>query len=262
MNMKKAILLIFGIYVVICILLYFIQEKLLFHPTQLSKDYKFNFTDEFEELNLKTNDGIMLNAVHFKSKEKIGIVLFLHGNGGAIDTWGHTSKIFTNNGYDVLYLDYRSYGKSEGKIISELQLINDAQLAYDYLKNQFDENNIIISGTSMGTGMAAILASQNTPQKLILHAPYSNLSKLIIETVKIVPKPIIKYKFETEKHLATVKCPIYAFHGDQDRVIPVHHAMNLKALYDDIDLTILKGYEHNNITNSKVYLEKIREILK
>lgn len=247
---------------IICLLLYLAQEKLLFHPTKLSKDYTFIFNDEFEEVNLKTKDGIRLNGVHFKSKKKVGAVLFLHGNGGAINGWGQTSKLYIGEGYDVFYLDYQSYGKSEGEIKSEFALIKDAQLAYDYLKKHFEEDNIIISGTSIGTGIAAILAAENNPKKLILNSPYSSLSELIMEKVKIIPKPLIKYKLETDKYLNKIDCPIYLIHGDEDEIIPLSHSLKLKKLYGKIDLTILKGYGHNNITASELYLNKVVEILK
>lgn len=262
MKIKRTLIGIIGVYTVICLLLYLIQEKLLFHPTKLSKDYTFLFNDEFEEVHLKAKDGTLLNALHFKSSSKKGVVLFFHGNGGAINGWGHTAKIYTENGYDVLYLDYRGYGKSEGSINSEFTLIEDCQLAYDYLKNDFDEKDIIISGTSVGTGIAAILAARNNPQKLILNSPYSSLSTLIIEKIKIVPKPIIKYQFETKKHLSQVKCPIYVIHGAQDKVIPIHHSLKLKEQYEAIDLTILEKNGHNDITNSNEYLNKMNDILK
>ncbi len=253
---------IVGIYGLVCLLLYLGQEKLIFHPTKLSKDYVFVYDDNFEEVNLKTKDGIILNALHFQSDLKNGALLFLHGNGGAIHGWGQTSRLYTQNGYDVLYLDYRGYGKSEGEINSENDLIEDVQLAYDYLKSHYDESNIIISGTSVGTGIAAIVASGNSPKKLILNSPYSSMSKLIREKVKIVPGFLIKYKLETERYLDKIGCPIYVFHGDQDNVIPYHHSLKLKEREDKIEVVILEGYGHNNITDSKLYLNKMNEILK
>ena len=93
-------------------------------------------------------------------------MFFLHGNGGAIHDWGQGAELYTANDYDVFYLDYRGYGKSDGKIMSENQLIADAQIAYNYLKERYLEKGIIVSGTSMGTGIAVQIAAQNKPQKL------------------------------------------------------------------------------------------------
>ena len=49
------------LYVGFSSLLYFYQEKLIFIPTKLTSDYKFDFKGDFEEINLKTIDGVNLN---------------------------------------------------------------------------------------------------------------------------------------------------------------------------------------------------------
>ena len=145
MKKKLTILLsiLMGIYLLTCISLYFAQEKLLFFPDVLAKDYVYKFDQPFEELNYPIEKGKSLNAVLFQSKENKGIVFYLHGNGGAIDSWGMGASLFLDNGYDVLYLDYRGYGKSGGNIHSEAQLIADAQQVYDDLKSKYGEVNIM-----------------------------------------------------------------------------------------------------------------------
>ncbi|MEO1437812.1 MAG: alpha/beta fold hydrolase, partial [Bacteroidota bacterium] len=163
-------LIFLGLYFLVCLTLYFVQERLLFFPFKLPQDYSFRFNTAFEDLTLTAKDGVNLNALHFKTPNPKGAVLFLHGNGGSIDGWGTLYPMYTQNGYDVLFFDYRGYGKSEGKISSQQQLIDDAQLAYDYLKAHFPENRLIISGTSIGTGIATILAGQNQPKQLILNS--------------------------------------------------------------------------------------------
>lgn len=109
---------------IICILLYAFQEKLLFFPTKLSADYTFTFRHPFEEKNYQVDGDVKLNTVLFKADSAKGIVLFLHGNGGAIHGWGDGAGVYLESGYDVLYLDYRGYGKSTGRIKSEAQLIS------------------------------------------------------------------------------------------------------------------------------------------
>ncbi len=250
-----------GLYAAVCLLLYLVQERLLFFPTQLPADYQFTFDSTFEEVSLTAADGTPLSAVHFKAASPKGAVLFLHGNAGAIHGWGQAADLYVDNGFDVLFLDYRGYGKSEGKITGEAQLIADAQLAYDHLKQDFEEDQIIVSGTSIGTGMAVQVAAQNAPALLLLNAPYASLASLIQEKTKIVPTPIIKYPLRSNQHLQQVRCPVYIFHGDRDELIPIQHALRLKKQYDHIALTVLNGYGHNNLTESPVYVAKMNEIL-
>ena len=254
-------LILAGLYLVVCVILYFLQEKLLFHPTKLPPDYKFHYDIPFEEINLTTTDNIKLNLLHFKSTDAKGAVLFLHGNGGAIHDWGQGAGLYVQNNYDVLYLDYREYGKSGGKIKSESQLVSDAQLAYDYLREYFPENQIIVSGTSMGTGMATQVAAQNSPAKLLLNSPYFSLKSLVREKVKIIPNTIIKYKFDTAFHLEKVKCPIVIFHGNVDTLIPIKHSQKLKAKYPEIELNTLNNSAHNDITLHRNYIKRMNEIL-
>ncbi|MGB0929946.1 MAG: alpha/beta hydrolase, partial [Chitinophagales bacterium] len=154
-----------------------------------------------------------------------------------------------------------SYGKSDGKVSSEKQLVKDAQFAYDYLKEGYAENSIIVSGTSIGTGIAARIAAQNEPHKLLLNSPYFSLQSLIQEKVKIVPSFLIKYKLKTYQHLKQVKCPITVFHGDKDEVIPHQHSLQLQEKYPQIDLYILEGFGHNDLSNSRKYIFQMREIL-
>jgi pimeloyl-ACP methyl ester carboxylesterase len=242
-------------------LLYAFQEKLLFFPTKLSADYTFTFRHPFEEKNYQINGDVKLNTVLFKADSTKGIVLFLHGNGGAIHGWGDGAGVYLAIGYDVLYLDYRGYGKSTGRITSEAQLISDAQLVYDDLKKKYSESKLIISGTSIGTGIAVQLAAKNNPQQLVLVSPYASLKQLIGEKVPVVPRFIVRYKLASKEYLKDISCPISVLHGDEDLVIPHKHALQLKALDDRIDLTIIEGFGHNDLTISPNYKNKITTIL-
>lgn len=260
-KIKIAVFVLFGIYVLICALLYFIQEKLLFFPTKTPRNYSYQFDIPFKEMDLKTDNGILLNTVLFQADSSKGVILFLHGNGGAISGWGQGAGLYTRSGYDILYLDYRTFGKSGGKISSEQQLVDDAQLAYDFLKENYAEENIILSGTSMGTGIASRIAATNNPKYLLLNAPYFSLRSLIREKTKIVPPFLFKYQFKTQQHLSKVNCPISIFHGNLDGLIPHEHALSLKEKYPKIDLHIIENYGHNDLSMSPLFMKETAAIL-
>src|SRR4051812_47900948 len=161
--MKKIITRIIAtiaiLYLCICGLMYFFQEKLIFIPEKLAKDYHFRFNQKFEELNIKTDDHTSLNGLLFKADSSKGLIFYLHGNAGSLATWGNVAKTYTDLNYDVFILDYRGYGKSEGTITSQAQIYSDVQAVYDTLKSTYDEHKIIVLGYSIGTGPAAELAS-------------------------------------------------------------------------------------------------------
>ena len=108
------------IYIAICSLMYAMQERLLFFPEKLDKwhDFRTNYYTNFEEIFIPVEKGIELNALHFKTTNPKGVVLFLHGNAGSLNSWGAGADLYLKNGYEVFYLDYRGYGKSEGEIKS------------------------------------------------------------------------------------------------------------------------------------------------
>src|ERR1700712_5680976 len=121
-------------YILLCILLYFIQERLIFFPQKLTSSYKFQFDENFEELFFTSEDNVSLHGILFKADSSKGLIFYLHGNAGSMQSWGQIAKTYTDLHYDLFMLDYRGYGKSEGRISSEKQFYNDAQFVYDSLK--------------------------------------------------------------------------------------------------------------------------------
>lgn len=264
--MKKAVLtiiiLLIGFYLIICSVLYAKQENVIFYPQKLSKDFKFQFDQPFEELNITATDGTQLNGLLFKADSAKGVILYLHGNGGALDSWGDVASTYTKLKYDVFILDYRGYGKSEGKITGQEQLFEDVQNVYNKLKERYSEDKIIVLGYSIGTGPAAHLASENNPKLLILQAPYYSLVDMMKQSFSLVPTFILKYKFETNKYLKSCKAPIVIFHGDEDEVIYYGSSLKLKEEFKQGDrLVTLEGQGHNGITDNPVYKNEMKRIL-
>ena len=251
-----------AIYVAVCIGLYFYQEKIIFFPTKLDKNYTFEFPEKFEELYFKTNDGHALNGVLFKADSSKGLVFYLHGNGGSIKGWGDIAKKYTDLHYDLFILDYRGYGKSDGEITSESQLYNDLQLVYNSFKKTYKENQIVIIGYSIGTGLAAKLASVNNPKLLILQAPYVSLTDMMRHRYPIIPTFLLKYRFETNTFIKACKMPVIIFHGNKDEVIYYESSLTLKTLFKKTDhLFIINGLGHNKMNDDLTYLSELKKIL-
>lgn len=260
-KLLKIILGITFVYVIVCLILFLFQEKFIFPGTTLNPNHTFNFETPFEEVNLEASSDIKINGLHFKTQNPKGAILFFHGNRGTLDKWGKGAAFYLDNGYDIFYIDYRGYGKSSGKIISEEQLFNDAQLSYDYLKSKFPEEQIIISGTSIGTGVATKLAAANHPKKLILHAPYSNLKKLLSQKTLIIPRFLMRYEFNTLHSLEKIKCNVHIFHGNADKVIPLKHSLELDDKIEQVDLIILDQMGHINFLGNEQYKSQMSQIL-
>lgn len=251
------------IYIIVCGLLYFFQEKMIFFPEQLDKNFKFSFAEKYEELNVKTQDGTVINLVLFKADSSKGVIFYLHGNGGSVRTWGKVAKTYTSLGYDIVITDYRGYGKSEGAITGQEQIYSDLQTVYDELKKRYKEDRIVVLGYSIGTGPAAWVASVNHPRKLILQAPYYSLTDMMQHTYPIVPTFLLKYKFPTSQYVTQCKMPVVLFHGNKDEVIYYHSSVKLREKMKPGDTLItLDGQGHNGITDNEEYVKVLPDVLK
>ena len=191
-------------YAVLCIILFVFQEKLIFLPQKLDKNFKFAFDQKFQEINIRAKDGKLLSGLLFTSDSSKGLIFYLHGNAGSLNNWGGVAKRYTDLKCDVFMLDHRGYGKSEGSIQNQRQFHEDIQMAYDDMKKRYRESNIVVLGYSIGTGPAAYLASTNHPRLLILQAPYYSLTDMMRHTYPIIPTFLLKYKFAAKKNLTQI----------------------------------------------------------
>ena len=219
-----------GIYLLYVSYVYFNQGEMIFKANKLPNDYKFEFNQDFEELNIPSFDAKKLNGLLFKTPNSKGLIFYLHGNAGSLDTWGSIAKNYTDLGYDIFILDYRGFGKSEGKIENQDQVYQDLTFAYNKLITKYDGNKVVIIGYSIGTGLATYLATIENPKKLILQAPYYNFIELSSGRVPLVPDFLKKFKFETDKYIVKVKSPIYIFHGNKDQVISYDNSIRLQSV--------------------------------
>jgi len=263
-TVKLPLLFIALLYVFAMTFFYFNQEKFYFHPKTLASDYQYQFDTEFEEINIPVDKNNTLNTLLFKSKNSKGIILYLHGNAGALHDWGMRSKLYTDNNYDILFVDYRGFGKNKNQLESEEMLHSDMQQVYNFLKTKHKENNIIVLGFSVGSGLAANIAANNSPKLLILEAPYYSFESLVKKIAPFVPEYLISYKMPTHKYLKKVTCPITIFHGKDDQLItPEDNSIRLRQLDpDNITLHLIDNCNHNGIYRSDYYYEKLPSILK
>ena len=247
----------------ISIILYFFQERFLFHPEKLPEDFVFQYENqEVDEYNLTLPDGTIINGLHFKSENPKGLVYYLKGNSKSIKGWGKFAVDFTIHNYDVIMIDYRGFGKSTGKLSQE-SMKRDALFVYDRIKEKVKESRIIVYGRSLGTGLATKVASMNNPRALILACPYFSMSKNVKRYLPLIPLGLVmRYQMPTYKWMKYVKCPISILHGTNDRVIRFNSSIRLSKLRPDATkLFPIIGGGHKNLHNFESYHRAIHEIL-
>lgn len=240
--------------------MYFKQEVFIFHPYKLDRDYDYNF-NLAEEVWLTNSSNDSINALHFKTPQPKGVILYFHGNSGALDRWGGVAKDFRNLNYNVFIIDYPGFGKSTGKI-SEQILFRNARICYDYLLESYKPNEIIIYGRSIGSGVATQLASNVKAKALILESPFYRLDDLIGIWLKFLPgKILLKYPFRNDLHIQQVDYPVWIVHGTADRVVPLSSGIKLEKYLEDDQFIIVQNAGHNDIREYEEYHKMLRTIL-
>ena len=257
------ILLVLGAYIVANFVIYFAQERFLFKPEKLPKDFEFKYPNlNFQEYNLEKEPGVNINGIHFTIKNPKGVVIYLKGNSKSLKGWGKFAIDFTRMGYDVMMVDYRGFGKSTGRRTEE-SIKDDLQYVYDKVREQVPEKYIILYGRSLGSGFAAKLASTNHPRMLVLESPYYSLSKVTKRYIPFMPVSlVIKFPIRTYKWLKYVDCPIKIVHGTNDRLIPFKTAVSLSKIRpENTRLYSVIGAGHNNLNTFEEYHRMLEEIL-
>jgi fermentation-respiration switch protein FrsA (DUF1100 family) len=263
MNWTLYLIIFTPILFMICLFIYFFQEYFIFlNGKKIAKNYRYTFSNKFEEVFIKTDGNNEINALHFQLQNPKGVVLFCHGNKGNLISWGKRVACFLAYNQEVLVFDYRNYGKSTGKFHEE-NMYKDALVVYESLKKKFKEENIVVYGFSLGSTFATRIASTNTPKALILEAPFYNFKKAVQYHSKYVPTFLLKYQFRTDRDISKVRVPITLFHGNQDQTTSFVESKKLLDLNTSTknEFLEIENGTHHNIKEFPVFKEKLKEIL-
>ncbi len=244
----------------------FVQRRIIFHPRKLSAAYKFKLDQPFEEHFLDTPDGSSINLLLIKttSKRPRGVVLYFHGNADNLKRWSLLHTEFTKRGYDFIVYDYRSFGKSTGKVTEE-NCYKDASLVYQFTEARYPTKKMVLYGRSLGTAMAAHVAHSHNAKVLILETPFHNMKGIFKMHTRALPVPLpdqLAYRFPIDEYLPEVNYPILILQGTKDRLIPLAAAKQLEPLLKKGDQFItIKGGRHNNLRQYKEYADGIDKFI-
>lgn len=253
------------IYCGIGIGMYSLQETILFHPKKLHTDYVFKIDQPYTETRIPFNKEDTMSLVKFLTVDSNakGVIIYFHGNLKNIERFAPFVKSFTKQGYEVWMPDYPGYGKSTGSITEE-KLYDQAVQVREMASVKFDSSRIILYGKSMGSGIAAYVASITPNKLLILETPYYSIPDIFDAYTYIYPvNKMIKYKMPTYQYLEETQERVVIFAGRTDWIIPYRCAVKLKPALKPGDkfITVDKA-GHNEVNISPEYLAVIDSLLK
>jgi fermentation-respiration switch protein FrsA (DUF1100 family) len=254
---KTILLLIVVLYFLGALFLYLFQERLVFMPDTLAPDYIYQFEADFDEISLEMDDGAVLNALHFKTKNPKGLIVYFHGNADDLSRWGEVAIPFVNKGYEVLIADYRGYGKSTGQR-SKKKMLKDAETIYAYGTEHWPQDKITVYGRSLGSSFATYIGREYNPAQLILESPFYSVADVAKAVAWMYPvSTLLKFNFKNTNSKKPIGAPVTIIHGTSDLIVPfssgkkLHEALNGSTFYS------IENGGHNDLSNFKEYWEVI-----
>ncbi len=230
------------------------QERLLFMPTVLPADHRFDFGADVQERWIDV-PGARLNALHMRLPAPRGVVFFLHGNAGNLQSWFVNADFYRRANMDLFMLDYRGYGKSTGRVESEAQLRADVRAAWDMVAPLYAGGKRVIYGRSLGSGLAAALSADVSNELTVLVSPYESMLALAADHYPGVPPWVLRYPLRTDLALPRAKSPVLLVHGERDTLIRPAHSQRLLALAPSARLLLVPEAGHNDLQRFESYLK-------
>jgi fermentation-respiration switch protein FrsA (DUF1100 family) len=229
------------------------EAAVTFHPVRYIEGPGWELPSGANDVWFATADGKHLHGWFFKTAQTTarGTIIYFHGNSGNVTNVGWIGSAFASRGFDVLLMDYRGYGRSEGEVTDEGGINADADAGYDYLVKERGVNpeRLVLIGQSLGTTAAADLASRRACRALVLESGPSSAGDMARVMLPWAPQwlsSLAKNRFESARKLANVHCPVLITHGSNDNQIPVEQG---RALYDAANetrqLIIVQGAGHD-----------------
>ncbi|MCQ4022147.1 MULTISPECIES: alpha/beta hydrolase [unclassified Ruminococcus] len=276
------------IIVLICATVYFYRLTILRKPTAtlenninastdwskhldfIHKRKEWFYAQPMEEVYINSCDGLKLHATLLKnSSPSIKTVICFHGyTSCGKNDYTSLSKFYYEHGFNVLIVDERAHGESEGKYIGFGVLDrNDAKSWVQYIIEQFGNDSIIfLHGTSMGGATVLMATGVDLPSNVkavVSDCAFTSAYDVFCHILKRdyhIPKfPIMNLTdYLTKKNAGygykdvnTIDCvsktniPILFIHGDKDDFVPYWMSeKNYAGCSSEKELLIVQGADH------------------
>jgi fermentation-respiration switch protein FrsA (DUF1100 family) len=217
-------------YGAIAALAYFAQRSLMYFPDRTRTAPAAAGFPQADEIVLTTSDGERVIAWHVAPRGDKPVVLYFHGNGGALDLRAERFARIVADGTGLVALSYRGYGGSTGRP-SEAGLLRDAKAVYAFAVARYPAERLVLFGESLGSGVAVALAAEHKVGKVILEAPFTSAADVGAAAYPFLPVRLLMHdQFRSDERIGKVTAPVLVLHGARDTVVPIAYGERLYAL--------------------------------
>ena len=208
------------LYAALAVTIYFAQRSLMYFPDTVHVLPAAAGLPEAEEVPLTAADGVRIAAWHVPPHDGKPVILYFHGNGGALRFRVERFHRLIADGIGLLALEYRGYGGLAGSP-SEAGLIADAQAAYRFAAARYPARQLVLWGESLGSGVAVAIAAEHPVGRVILEAPFTSAVAVGAQHYWYLPVSLLmKDQFRSDKRIGKVTASVMIMHGVHDRVVP------------------------------------------
>lgn len=251
------------------------------NANQEGREYIYSLNPE--DLYINSFDNLKLHALFINNNINKTIIC-VHGykaKDGLYD-FGMSASFLNSLGYNLLFVDNRAHGLSQGKYIGFGVLDSiDVNSWVDYLVTNMNQETIILYGMSMGA--ATVMNAQNNKVKAIIAdcgfaSGYNEVAYQIKKMYHLPPFPIIPIsnvllkllahyslkEKESYKSIKNYKNNLLIIHGDKDHFVPTRDAYKI---FDNATchkkILIVPGASHakSYLKDTKLYEQTIKEFL-
>ncbi|MGH6631907.1 MAG: alpha/beta hydrolase [Sphingopyxis sp.] len=241
MKLALNLLLALAVFAIVATALLYTQQRRLIFPAPA---YYPQAAAGFRLVHTQTGDGLRLSAFYRPARPDKKTLLFFHGNGdnmlGAIEaTRGPAAA-----GHGLMLVEYRGYGGNPGSP-DEAGLYRDGEAAMRWLAAAgVEARNVVVVGNSIGSGPATEMALRHDVAALILVSGLADLPSVVKNQVPIVPRWLVRDRFDNVAKLARVKAPVYLMHGDADTLVKPGNLARLARARPDATVARVAGAGH------------------
>lgn len=229
MTLLKLLLVCLVVYGVVAALMYGLQRSLMYVP-DTARTPPASVGLAADEVVLDTADGEKVIVWHVPARDGRPVVVYFHGNGGALNLRANRFRELTADGTGLVALSWRGYGGSSGRP-TEAGLLADADAAYAFAAARYGTERIVLWGESLGTGAAVALAAAKPVARVLLESPFTSAADIAAATYFFLPVRLLMHdQFRSDARIAQVSAPVLVLHGDRDTIVPIHYGERLYEL--------------------------------
>lgn len=261
----KLALIAAAIYAGLCLSLFLFQSRLVFLPSRALSATPERIGLQYEDVWLRTDDGVRIHGWFLPHAEPRGTLLFFHGNAGNISHRLESMELFHQLGLNTLIVDYHGYGNSEGSP-GEAETYLDADAAWRHLTEArgIPAGRIVLFGRSLGAGVAAWLAARAEPAGLILESAFASVPDMAATVYPIFPVRLLaRIRYDAEAALGKVRAPVLVIHSAGDEIVPIAQGRRLFAAAGEPKrfLEIRGGHNDGFLVSRDAYVAGLHEFL-